>query len=271
MQKKLTKRYKDNGMKFKVSDMLWLALSLISCAGCSVKENRGLCPCRLILDFTEVDTASVKSIDFYLRDDSEMVLNDVVVKEEFGESYLAYVPRTGLMFSAWSGAGDALGESLSIPFGEDCPLVYIHSSVIDAACESVTETVVMRKSFCRMTLNVRMAVHTSVSLVISGNVDGYEADGTPSIGDFMVRLDPDGDNVFYIRLPRQVDDSLVMEVDKGDNVVRRFPIGRYIIESGYDWNAPDLEDITIDMDFAVTHLSMVIQGWEKEYKFDVVI
>ena len=87
----------------------------------------------------------------------------------------------------------------------------------------------------------------------------------------MVVLDSDGSDTFFVNLPRQWDDSLLMKVDTGDKVVKTFPLGQYIRESGYDWNTPDLEDITIDLDIAVTHLSVVIQGWEKEYKFDVVI
>lgn len=258
-------------MKFKVSDMLLSVLSFISCVGCSVKENREVCPCQLYLDFSEVDTVSVKSIDLFVREDDEIVLNDVVVKEEFSEDYLAYVPRTGLQFCAWSGRGDALSDALNIPLGEDCPPVYIHSSIIEASGESVTETLVMRKNFCRMTLNVSIEIQSHISLAVVGKVDGYTNDGSPSSGDFMVRLQSDDSDIFHVSLPRQLDDSLVLEVDTGDKVVKKFPIGQYIAESGYDWTAPDLEDIVIDLDFAVTHLSMVIQGWEKEYKFDVVI
>ena len=69
-------------MKFKVSDMLLSALSLLSCVGCSVKESREVCPCQLFLDFSEVDTASVKSIDIYVREDEEIILSDSVGKEE---------------------------------------------------------------------------------------------------------------------------------------------------------------------------------------------
>ncbi len=258
-------------MKFKVSDMLLSALSLLSCIGCSVKESREVCPCQLLLDFSEVDTASVKSIDIYVRENDEIILRDFVGKEEFREDYMAYVPRTGLDFCAWFGRGDALTDALEIPYGEDCPPVYIHSSVIDASGETVTEKVVMRKSFCRMTLNVRRDVKSSFGLAISGNVNGYESDGAPSPGEFVVFLDSDGSDTFFVNLPRQLDDSLLMEVDTGDTVVKKFPLGQYIRESGYDWDAPDLEDIAIDLDIAVTHLSVVIQGWEKEYKFDVVI
>lgn len=258
-------------MRCKVSDMLLSALSFIFCAGCSVKENRDVCPCQLLLDFSKVDTTYIKEVEFFVKNDDEIILSDVVEKEEFSGDYMAYVPRTGLDFCAWSGRGDALTDVLEIPYGEDCPPVYIHSSAIDASYESVTETVVMRKSFCRMTLNVRMAVSSPLRLAISGNVNGYMADGTPAAGDFRVLLESDDESSFYVNLPRQKDDSLVMEVDTGDQIAKKFPLGYYIRESGYEWNAPDLEDITIDLDIAVTHLSIVIQGWEKEYKFDVVI
>ena len=258
-------------MRFKVSDMLLSALCFIFCAGCSVKENRNLCPCLLRLDFSEVDTASVNSMDIFVRGGGDLVLSDVVGKENFSEDYLAYVPRTTLQLCAWAGRGDALTDDLKIPYGEDCPPVYIHSSRIDAVSESVSETLILRKNFCSMTLNVRMTVQSAVGLLIIGNVDGYGSDGRPSQGDFMVALHPDEKDVFCVSLPRQIDDSLVMELDTGDEVVKRFPIGLYIAESGYDWNAPELEDITIDMDFALTHLSVMIRGWEKEYKFDVVI
>lgn len=251
--------------------MLLFALSVIFCAGCSVKENRETCPCRLVLDFSEVDTAAVKSLDLFVRTESELVLNEFIRKEDISEDYFAYVPRTRLRCCVWSGREDALAEGLVIPFGEECPPVYIHSSIVDAVGESVVETVIMRKNFCRMTLNVSMTAQSPVSLAVLGNIDGYEADGTPSSGDFMVRMHPEGNNVFSVTLPRQLDDSLVMEMDMGDEVLKIFPIGYYIVESGYDWKAPDLEDITIDLEFAVTHISMIIQGWENEYRFDVVI
>lgn len=258
-------------MRLKVSYVLLSVLSFILLSGCSVKENREVCPCQLMLDFSEVDTVAVKSIDFYVRENDEMILNDIVGKDEFSEDYLAYVPRTGLDFCAWSGRGDALTDALVIPYGEDCPPVYIHASVIDAYCESVSETVIMRKNYCRMILNVKMEEHSRLQLAVIGSVDGYRSDGTPSLGKFRVDFNSDDDGTFCCNLPRQVDDSLVMELDVGDKVVKKFPLGLFIQESGYDWNAPDLEDITIDMDIAVTHLSVVIQGWEKEYKFEVII
>ena len=50
-------------MRTMPSKVLMSVFSLIVCAGCSVKEDRTLCPCRLVLDFSEVDTAVIRSVD----------------------------------------------------------------------------------------------------------------------------------------------------------------------------------------------------------------
>ena len=110
-----------------------------------------------------------------------------------------------------------------------------------------------------------------VSISLVGNVDGYASDGRPTLGRFCCSSVVDVDGSCTMVLPRQVDNTLMMELDDASGVLKRFAIGEYIAESGYDWATPDLEDITIDLDFAVTHLTLVIQGWEKEYMFDIVI
>ena len=53
-------------MKMSSFRMLLLTACMLICAGCSVKEDRTVCPCRLFLDFSEVDPSAVKSADFHL-------------------------------------------------------------------------------------------------------------------------------------------------------------------------------------------------------------
>ena len=129
----------------------------------------------------------------------------------------------------------------------------------------------MRKNYCSMTLNVRRDVKSSFRLAICGNVKGYESDGSPAPGDFMVLLDSDGSDTFFVNLPRQLDESLLLEVDTGGKVVKKFPLGRYILESGYDWNAPDLEDMTVYMDYAHSRITISVEQWDKEYIFDITV
>lgn len=258
-------------MKTMPSRLLICLISLVICAGCSVKEKRSLCPCRLVLDFSEVDTAVISSADVEVAAPDGLVFYDQIDSDDY-ENYFVNIPRGEHRLCLWHGRGDCVaGEGLKIPYGEDAPPVYIHSSVIDAECEQLSEIVRMRKNHCRITIIMKGEDYTPVEIALLGNVNGYAGDGCPSVGEFRCSSGLDSDGICSMVLPRQIDDSLIMELDDGTEVLKKFTLGGYIAESGYDWSAPDLEDITMELDFAVTHLTLVIQGWEKEYKFDVVI
>ncbi len=255
------------------------ALSLV--LGCSVKETRELCPCRLELDFSEVDTSVVRRAELVAVADGGFSFSDGLEADAFADVWVE-VPRREVCVGVWSGVDSALaeggdgfdvsaGRGLVIPFGEDCPPVYFHASVVDADCERLREIVLMRKNHCRMTVNVNNVETSDLQVRVTGGVDGYKADGTPSQGEFSSLLYPDVNGEMQVILPRQTDDSLMMEINDGTGVRKSFALGEYVAEAGYDWEAPDLEDITIDIDIAFTHISLVIQGWDTTYEFDVVI
>lgn len=259
-------------MKTILSDVLIYLVSLIICVGCSVKERRELCPCRLELDFSEVDTAVICSADLDVSTSDSFVLYDHIDEPGSVSGYVVDVPRELIRVNVWYGGdGHEAGKGLRIPYGEQAPRVYFHSSEVDARCESCRELVLMRKNHCNVTIRITGDGSGPINIALLGNVDGYMNDGRPSQGPFRAEERMNGDGICSIVLPRQLDDSLVMELDNDTGILTRFALGEYIAESGYDWNAPDLEDIVIDLDFAVTHLTLVIQGWEKEYKYDVVI
>ena len=46
-------------------------------------------------------------------------------------------------------------------------------------------------------------------------------------------------------------------------------MGEYILESGYDWNAPDLEDIDVEMDFSRSSLTVSVSKWKKTLSFEI--
>jgi hypothetical protein len=64
---------------------------------------------------------------------------------------------------------------------------------------------------------------------------------------------------------------MTLEIDEGDGILKRFSLGEYIASTGYDWDAPDLHDIHIELDFAVTQIVLKVSGWDGEHKFDIVI
>ena len=71
-------------------------------------------------------------------------------------------------------------------------------------------------------------------------------------------------------LPRQRDSSLSLEIAEDASVLKSFALGNYIEGSGYDWSAPELDDIVVTIDYARTRLSISVGEWERSYSFDVV-
>lgn len=259
-------------MKMLSNRLLVLSVGMLIFAGCSVKEDRTDCPCRLMLDFSEVDPSVVKSAAFHLSASDGFIFTGTLDSSSFSDEVVIDVPRTQIKVVAWCGAGNYLSDGgMTIPYGEDCPPVYMHISDVEASGESVCEVVVMRKNHCRMRINVIGEENEVIDLTLRGNVNGYGSDGQPSEGRFVYRSAPDASGEMSAVLPRQVDDTLVLEVDDGTGLSKSFAIGEYIASSGYDWSSPDLHDIIIDIDFAITHVSLTIMGWDKEYKYEIVI
>ena len=104
------------------------AACLILCLSCSVKEDRMDCPCRLVLDLSANDTASVGSAVLLVNASEDFVYSDVVEAGEFDEECVVLVPRGTVDVLAYScDDGYVSGkEGLVIPYGEDCPEVNMH-------------------------------------------------------------------------------------------------------------------------------------------------
>ena len=259
-------------MKIRSSKALSVIVGALLCAGCAVKEYRESCPCRLVLDFSEVDTSAVRSADLYVTVPDGYVFTDYIGSEKFARDYTAIVPRTVLQVNLMWGAGGFMSESgLSIPKGEDCPPVYMHSSTVNADCEMWRETVWMRKNHCRVDIDVNADEGYRPWLKIVSDVCGYDVYGKPVEGYFESRKRVDEEYSCSFTLPRQTDDLMTLEIDEGDGILKRFSLGEYIASTGYDWNTPDLQDIQIELDFAVTQVVLKISGWDGEHKFDIVI
>lgn len=248
-----------------------ILLAVMSAVSC-IKEDRSDCPCRLVLDFRDVDTSIVRAADIRLTSEEGFGFNDVVASSGF-EGYMITVPRTTLQVCAWAGAGDCLNEdmSVSIPLGQECPRLFLHVSSADADCELLEEKVMLRKNHCVLTVMVEKGGTYPFDLTVKGRVDGYGPDFNPRTGDFSCRAVPDTSGICTVVLPRQLDSSLILEIDDGTETLKTFAIGESIVAGGYDWNAEDLDDVTIEVDYSLTDIFLDIVDWDKESVYDVVI
>ena len=253
--------------KYKVGLMNLLSISGFCCIvmilfGCSVKENRDECPCLLVLDFDASDSLAQGPLNVVVLSDEELIHSGTI--SNIDEDYVINVPKSQLNVNVWRGNSD-----LCIPYGCECPSVYMHAFEADARCERLVKDVELHKNHCCLTVMVEGYEKIPYSLTLYGNVDGYELDGMPSEGAFSCVAYPDDSAEAQAQLPRQNDDSLMLEVDDGNFLTRRFALGEYLSASGYDWSAESLSDVTIILDYYVTRVKIIVQDWEKEYTYNV--
>lgn len=257
----------------KLSEVLTLIGCLVTCMSCSIKEDRDVCPCRLVLDMHEVDTSVVKCVELVVSASGSFVARDTLEVDEFASGYVVDVPREDIAVGVYFGASDNVDDlgGLDIEYGEECPQVYMHSSFVKAEGEMVRENVLMRKNHCIMTIQVESEKEFPFSLEAKGNIDGYEAGGKPSVGEFMYAMHADVSGTCTLTLPRQTDESLVLEVHDETGALKVFALGEYVAASGYDWQEDNLRDITVCIDYSLSHVVIQVAGWREEYVFEVVV
>ena len=249
--------------------ILFLLMGVIP--GCSIKEERDGCPCRLFLDMTSVDAADQAPFTISVFSEEGFVCNTVLESDEFVDTCVFEVPRSVLDVVAWSGGGKFLDdEGLSIPLGDECPPVFIHQGRLDAKGEAVYNQVRLHKNYCILSVNF-VDDHMVKRLVLRGAVSGFDKVGNPVPGDFYVQAqsDPVTSGRFYI--PRNSGYPLYLDVMELDGVTRTFPLHDYMSEYGYESDGKDLCDLNMSLEYTPVGITLTIQGWDEEIVLNIAI
>ena len=259
------------------------ALCVVSCSllpSCSISEDRSECPCFLVLDFSTLECSSLISQGFdslrlELSDRNGFDKSECFALDSYVQEYCVSVPKTGVQVSVICAeeAYAYLDRKLQIPKGMDCPKVYMQTEWMETASDGVRRTVSLHKNWCNIELNM---VHPELGsqgmqmVSLEGNICGYDFDGSLLEGPFYCLSRMNSDGIFSIKVPRQRDDSLTLRLYSRDlEELKTFPLGTCIIESGYDWTAEDLEDISVSLDFASSSIKVSTSKWKKTLNFDL--
>lgn len=226
---------------------------LLLLLSCSVKEDRTLCPCALSIELRDLPgPVSVQVVagdhraTYTARQDTVM---------------LVQAPKGTIRLMAVCGARLEPEENLQIPFGFDCPSVYLYSDLVNTLCDSTRVAVQLNKHFCTLSLSFDGPEGWGEPFwgQIRGKVNGLDREGRPTEGDFSCRLDAG----LTARLPRQApDEELWLDITMPDHVIRTFALGTYMLQAGYDWTAPDLEDLPLRIQLSVTELILQTGLWK---------
>lgn len=246
-----------------------LAPLLLLCA-CSVKEDRTLCPCELhVTSVGPLRTAG--SVLVSVVQDGVVVKQGMMGREDFdGGNCVLTVPRRPSVVTVFSGitSMNAVGgRRLDIPTEHECDELYSCSAYAELSGDGYECCVTPHKNYAKLDLVVIGLPETAL-LRILGTVHGYD----------LLSLDPCegrfgcgpryGESVSHwsTRLPRQIDDSLSLDILKDGEAVRRVPLGGIIAESGYRYDDQDLLDISVTVDLTKSEAMVHVSDWnEGEY------
>ena len=251
--------------------------------GCSIKEDRSMCPCSFDLDFSQVEISladatevSIGAADGFLYYDPDAGEGMV---EEFRDGvpsllYNVIVPKSTLKVSVVCESGYLFSTDtgISIPLGEECPPVFMHYSEVEAYSERCTEQVRLHKDYCNIAIRMLSSDGDyPFELTVSGNVNGINPDRSVTQGDFSYSFVPDMYGHGDVRVPRQTDSSLILQIREDGRILREFALGEYIAETGYKWTDDDLEDIEVSIDYAHTYITIDVESWAGSFEYEVVI
>ena len=180
------------------------------------------------------------------------------------------------------------GDQIRIPVGEQMDSLYGFFKVYHTRCESIRCDIELHKEFCTVSFTLVDEYYESpYDIEVRGNVSGVSSWNLAPMNGVFKYAPVAEEGVYRVRVPRQVDASLelvmlempgqaghdgVRTEDDGERtVVNRFPLGEYIIRSGYDWAAMDLSDVSIALDLEKQQVMVTVSGWDEIVVMDVVI
>ena len=131
------------------------------------------------------------------------------------------------------------------------------------------------KDFAEIIMQVRGDVPEDYefSFRLLGNVDGYELPGgKPHRGEFDYSPPREPGHVYRARVPRQLDDSLMLEIYHSDgSLVTRQKLGMIMRMLGYDWSSPDLKDIMLGVDLAAASFTIEVEEWDNSETIKIIM
>lgn len=192
---------------YKFLVLLSVLQPFFTCPGCSVKEDRDLCPCTLVLEFPREDAERLQNgVTVCMRgcsDDGFSLCDTLLVGQAASSggpdtvsgkwSYSYVVPKgdidLAVAYSADGLAGElnSSGRWIEIDEGRPCPSIWTCCEKVSARADRVTVSVRLHKNFCRIDIQVRDVdgEEFPFKLRVRGNVNGYGLDGKPARGAFL--------------------------------------------------------------------------------------
>ena len=255
-----------------------LLLCLLGLGACTVREDRSACPSLVILDCSGVDVRALEEAGCdelcWTLSSEDFRREGRFPADELPSESVVEVPRGREAWLAVTAGDDGCFDpdaGLRIPEGESCPPLLAFCSGVDASLPEVRVPVILHKRYAVLEIRLRGLLQESLGYEVRGGVCGYGPYLEPLPGAFRVPLSPDGEGCCRIAVPAQTDGSLSLCVYRYGELDRIFAIGGYILDSGYDWEAADLADLILEIDYVDGSVRLMIDQWSKTLYFTIAV
>ena len=251
--------------------------ALLMLLSCSIREDRADCPCLLILDFSSLDGEalflsgrdevvwSVRSGDFQIGGRFQA--------EDLPPEYVVEIPRETACLIVAAGDEGLYGQDVGVlaPEGEPFPPLSAFVTEVDGTLPELTVPVALHKRYAVLDILFRDMMQDGASYAIVGEMCGYGPDLEPVPGRLYIPFSPDGEGRCSVAVPAQTDGSLAVCVYRYGELERVFSLGACLPDSGYDWFAEDLEDISLEIDYVDGTARIKFDQWSKSVYFTIAV
>lgn len=240
------------------------AIMMTAAQGCSIKEDRRMCPCLLTVSAgcPLTDEAEIR-----IGAETETVMpfeGTARLEKEVGKGYVRLCVVQGHSRERVS------GDILTIPEGSGSDRMFLWAEEIDCTGETACAEGPLRKEFAELTVTVRELPEGEWSMEVDGSTAGYDlSSGQPVAGKLTTLMDSDGGD-FRTVLPRQTGEvSLVLR--NGGLEDRTYGLSGILEDAGYSWREKDLDDIRIEIEYGWTSVTVTVTDWRTGETTDIVI
>lgn len=245
--------------------ILTLSLCLLSC---SVIEKRENCKCRLSIYIPEsfCDKTSEK-IYLRLENNNNVTEEDIAVHREqkiihrsVNQGIIKIYSIKGLKLS------EVVGDKILINKGEQADSIFTYSNTIVAKGEFAKDSLKLFKNFSTIEIQLIATEKKEISsIIIESNCAGISlSEQSPIAGKFIFSPKEIIPGILRCRVPRQGNSNLVIKVSYDKNRKKIIELDKILSSMGFNWQKPDLDDITLTLNVCTMKMGVNIKDWKEE-------
>ena len=153
--------------------------------------------------------------------------------------------------------------------------LFASATTVDTRAEEVEIVPFLNKQFATVYLEYLDTENGRLNCILEakGNVKGADRRTLqPVTGVFRCKVEESEERGYELRLPRQKDDSIVINrYDEKGDALSPIPLGQIIRQAGFDWQAESLGDIVILADVPTKSFQITVMQWDGPITMTVTI